>query len=528
MKLNRSISNTALLMTSIGGMVGSGWLFGPLYVSRIAGPSAIFAWILGGILMMFIALTFAEVSSSLPLSGGLVRFTHFTHDALVSFTISWMAWLSSVVVAPIETMALLQYASNYVPDLILHQNHTEVLSHFGMMVAALLMMLMIIINRFGAKVLGQTGVFISIIKLAVPLIALITLFIFSFHFSNFQHDGNFTPYGVKSILAALPIGGVIFSFIGYSPAIQLAGEAKTPHCAVPFAIIGSLIICIILYTLLQIVFVGSITPSALIHGWDKLTFSGVNGPFAGLASIFGLSWLMLLIYGDALISPFGTAFIYTATTSRMNFAMSQNGYLPKQMKKLNKNKTPLNAMILNYFVGLLLLLPFPGWQSMVGFLVTSIVIAYIAGPIALVVLRKQQPNLKRPFKLPYSKVIASIAFYVSNLLIYWTGWKTVEVVVFALLIGYVFLIAYKIIQNDRKIEIDLNHSWWLFPFIIGNAAISYFGSFGGKNIIPFGWDFLVIAIFSYAIFQCAVRSAKYKEGRETTIAVNDLKNFEHA
>ena len=95
MKLQRSLSSVALLFTAVGGIVGSGWLFGPYYVAQIAGPAAVLAWIVGGILMMFVALTFAELSTMYPVAGGMVHFGRLSHGSLLAYCIGWMVWLNS-------------------------------------------------------------------------------------------------------------------------------------------------------------------------------------------------------------------------------------------------------------------------------------------------------------------------------------------------------------------------------------------------------------------------------------------------
>ena len=81
----RSIGKISLLFTAIGGIIGSGWLFGPYYASQVAGPASLLSWVIGGVLMMLIALTFAELSAMLPLVGGVARFSHFSHGTFVQF-----------------------------------------------------------------------------------------------------------------------------------------------------------------------------------------------------------------------------------------------------------------------------------------------------------------------------------------------------------------------------------------------------------------------------------------------------------
>lgn len=509
MKLQRSIGSFALLFSAVGGIVGSGWLFGPLYASQIAGPGAILSWIIGGVLMMVIALTFAELATAFPLAGGMVRFAEMSHGPLMSFTIGWMVWLSSVVVAPVETLALIQYAANYIPQLIHKVNGTHVLTMYGLIVAAFLMLIMSYLNLQGAKFFSRTSSAIVIIKLVVPVLTLFVLLTVDFHSKNLTAAGGFIPYGWQSIFAALPLGGVIFSFIGYSPAIQLAGEAKNPQRAIPLAIIGSLAFCIVMYSLLQLAFIGSLKPAFLTNGWHNLSFSGDSGPFAGILTGLGILWLVFIIYGDAIISPFGTAFIYTASTARVNYALCQTGFFPQSWKKLNAKGVPTRAMAVNYLVGLLLFLPFPGWQSMVSFIISCFVISYSIGPIALITLRRFYPDQKRSFSLPFASAFTMLAFYICNLLIFWTGWHTVSRLLIALAIGFI-VFGYRYFQSeDIRKNTQWQRAWWLIPYFIGIGVISYLGSYGGgNNTLKFGYDFVVIALFSITIFCAAICTAK--------------------
>src|SRR3989344_3624762 len=163
MQFNRSISNTELLLSAVGGIVGSGWLLGPLLAAKIAGPAAIIAWVLGGLLMMTIALTYAELASMLPVAGGTIRFLQFSHGTLASFTIGWVAWLASAAVAPIETLALLHYASVYLPWLMHKVGGVAVLTWAGFGMAALIMLGMCIVNVVGVRILTKTNAAVVIL-----------------------------------------------------------------------------------------------------------------------------------------------------------------------------------------------------------------------------------------------------------------------------------------------------------------------------------------------------------------------------
>ena len=170
---------------------------------------------------------------------------------------------------------------------------------------------------------------------------------------------------------------------------------------------------------------------------------------------------------------------------------------------INKKGFPIAAIGLNFLLGMFLFLPLPGWQAMVSFLVSAVVISYAIGPISLLCLRAQLPDIYRPFRLPTANITCAAAFYCCNLISYWTGWDTIWKLAIAMAIGIalMFLAYFRgLIAKDR---FGLRSIFWLGPYLVGLFLISYLGSFGGKGYITFGWDFLVIGIFSMAILSLA-------------------------
>ena len=512
MKFQRAIGPLGLLFAGISSVIGSGWLFGPLFAAQIAGPAAIISWLLGGVLMIIIALTFAELGTAFPVAGGMIQFAEKSHGHMMSFLIGWMVWVSSVAVAPVETIGLIQYAANYIPGLVKMADGMRVLTLYGVIASALVMLVMCILNFYGARFFSRSNSVITVIKLIVPIITVIILLVFNFHASNFSFGtAQFAPFGWHGIFAALPLGGVIYSFIGSNTVLQLAGETKNPQRSIPLALIGAMIFCAILYVLLQVAFVGAISPAAFAEGWNKLHYAGDNGPFTGIMMAMGLHWFVLIIYADALISPFGTGYVFTASTARVGYALSEIGFLPKAFKKLTSKGVPMRGIILNFCIGLLLFLPFPGWQKLVSFVISCFIVSYIVGPISLIVLRKTEPEISRPFILPYARMIALLAFYICNLLIFWTGWQTVSKMMIILAIGmayycYTFYRSEKTFRQQQWLS-----SWWIIPYFAVLTGISYLGTFGeGKNYIPFGMDFAVIGVLTVVVFYLALRSSQKK------------------
>jgi amino acid transporter len=506
MELNRRFSPISLLMLSINGMIGSAWLFAPLYAAKIAGAGAIIAWIIGGGATALIALTFAELSVLLPVAGGTAQIPQLSHGSFTSFVLSWVAWLSALTMAPIEVQAVLQYASTYFPSLTHLVDGTPILTAFGMLWATVLMLALCIINIASFKGLIRFNFLLFLFKVCVIVLTIVMLMCTSFQTQNFAGISTATVSGSgwHTILAAVASGGVAFAFTGFKHGVELAGEAKRLAFAIPLAIVGSVVCCLVLYMGLQVAFIGALKPEALVNGWQHLSFAGDVGPFAGLAAGLGLIWLLKLLYVDAAVSPLGAGLIYVTSTSRILYAMSRIGYVPAFLARINKNNFPVAAIFANFAIGMSLFLPFKGWQAMVSFLVSAMVISYAMGPIALLCLRLELPNQVRHFRLPCSRLICLLAFYFCNLLSYWTGWETVNKLAIAMFIGLiVFAIAY-VRGKLKSNSIGLKSVLWIVPYLAGLTLISYFGAFGGLNVIPFAWDFLVIGIFSIVILYLAV------------------------
>jgi amino acid transporter len=507
MELHRRFSPLNLLMLSINGMVGSAWLFAPLYAAKIAGASAIYAWIIGGTATALIAITFAELSVLLPVAGGTAQIPKLSHGMLTSFMLSWIAWLSSLTMAPIEVQAVLQYASTYFTSLMHISNGIPVLSGIGLIWATLLMLTFCFINIASFKGLVRFNFVLFVFKVLVIILTIFALIAVSFHPENFM---GMTPGSATgswhSILSAVAAGGIAFAFTGFKHGVELAGETKKAQIAIPLAIVGSVVGCLILYLGLQIAFIGALEPSALKDGWAHLSFPGDVGPFAGLAAGLGLVWLLKLLYIDAAVSPSGAGLIYVTSTARILYAMGQIGYVPKFVTYLNKQNFPVTAILINFVIGMILFLPLPGWQAMVSFLVSGMVISYAMGPLALLCLRLELPEEKRAFRLPAANIFCAVAFYFCNLISYWTGWETMSKLAIAMVIGAVFF-AMACLRGKLKGSIGFKSAIWIIPYLSGLVLISYLGSFGGgKEIIPFGWDFLVIAVFSLVIMYLAIMS----------------------
>src|SRR5690606_13990678 len=151
--------------------------------------------------------------------------------------------------------------------------------------------------------------------------------------------------------------------------------------------------------------------------------------------------------------------------------MSQIGYMPRWLSKLNNQHFPVAAITVNFVLGMFLFLPLPGWQAMVSFLVSGMVLSYAMGPISLICMRYELPEQQRRFKLPAAHFICPLAFYFCNLLSYWTGWNTISKLAVAMLIGALFFVIAVFRGRLKEMPLGLVSSLWLVPYLGGLVLI---------------------------------------------------------
>ncbi len=503
--LRRDAGRIGLLFASLGGMIGSGWLFGALNAARIAGPAAVISWMIGGIAILLLAFVYAELTTMFPRPGAVIVFPKLCHGRLAAQVMSWINFLAYVSVAPVEAVAVVSYGDHFLPGLVVPAS--GVLTPAGLGAAVALMLVFIIINLLAIRLVLAVNNAITWWKLAVPLLTVIALILAHFRTANFTQYG-FAPAGIGGIFGAVAGSGIIFTFLGFRQAIELAGESANPKTALPFAILGSVLLCMLLYGGLQIAFIGALSPADLANGWSKITFPGISGPFAGLASTLGLTWLAILLYADAAISPSGTGIIYNTTAARVVFATADEGFLHKHFAKLSFAGVPVWALALSFAVGLLFLLPLPSWRLLVTYLSSIGVLAYGVGPVVLICFRTTLPerDFPRPFRLPYGIIIASMAFIVANFVVFWAGAAVVNHVFGGLLAVFIIYLLFQFVRHRGLTHLEWRGAWWLAPYFSGLWLITVLGPAKlshGIGAISGTLAACLIVVFSLCIIQLA-------------------------
>jgi amino acid transporter len=514
--LKRELGLVGATWASETSIIGSGWLFAPLFAALLIGGGSILAWVIAGVIVILLALCHAELGAMYPVSGGTARFPHFAFGSLAGVMFGFFAYMQAVTIAPVECFAFMNYASHFWPSIYDHK--TGNVTGVGFVLTIVLMAIFVAVNFLAMRVFARVNNVITWWKVAIPVFTILVLLFNGMHASNFT-AGGFLPGGAHGLFSAIVTSGIIFAYSGFEQCDQLAGEIKNPGRNLPLAIIISVLIGTAIYTLLEVVFIGAMPPALLTHGWTGFTDSAITAaPFAALAGAVALGWLANLLRVDAFISPAGTGLIYTTGTSRISYGLARNRYAPQIFGRVSKNGIPWVGLIGAFLIGLLFLLPFPSWHSLVGLITGASVLMYAGAPLSLGAFRGQVPEASRPYRMPAAAVLAPLAFIVASLLIYWSGWEVIWKLGIVLIIGYIVL-GVGMAFDPQRPPLDWKNAVWLPVWLIGLGIISWQGQFSGgavkppvnTNNIPFWWDIVVVAGFSLIIWIWAMRTKLPRE-----------------
>ncbi|MCK9366923.1 MAG: APC family permease [Metallibacterium scheffleri] len=510
----RDVGAIALLFTGLGSIIGSGWLFGAWRAAGLAGPGAIWAWVLGAAIITSIALTYSELGAMFPESGGMVRYGHYSHGSLVGFIAAWANWIAIVSVIPIEAEASVQYMASWPYAwaealFVHHPGGSGELTTPGLLIAAVLVGVFFLINFWSVKLFAHSNTAITWVKLVVPAATALALIASGFHRANFNVGVHGGPHAFDfaAILTAVATAGIVFSFNGFQSPVNLAGEARNPGRSVPFAVLGSIAIATVIYVLLQVAYLGAVPHDLLMRaGWHGIDF---RSPFAELALLLNLHWLALLLYADAFVSPSGTGITYTATTARMLVGMQRNGTLPAALGRVHARwGVPRPAMWLNLAVSYLFLFFFRGWGTLAAVISVATIISYLTGPVSAMTLRRTAPDLTRPLRIAALPLLAGVAFVMSTELLYWARWPLTGEIILLMVVALPVYFYYQARNGWRDFGRQLRGAWWLIAYLPTLALLSWLGStqFGGKGYLPYGWDLLVVAVIGLVFYVWGVRS----------------------
>ncbi len=406
--LKKDLSSIGLTMIVIGSCIGVGIFVTPARIFKDLPHHGfvMLAWLLGGIVTFFGAMTFSELSARFPKAGGVYVFLREAYGKMAGFLYGWIILL-------IVTTGALAALSVALTDFL--EYFFEMGDNLKRAIAIGTLLLLTGVNIIGVNISGLFAKLFTGLKL-LALIAIILLGIVFFDSAETSHQLNFNfsqaPDNIGSLIL-VAFTGVFFSFGGWHHATYLSGETKNPQSTVPKAMLfGTLTVT--LFYLLAVFAYSSLLPMDQIINSDRIAGDAVGNVIKGGGKLvaIGIS-----------ISIFGTIGIYTMTAPRIYYAMAKDGVFFKTLAKVHpKYKTPHYAMLFQCGWAILLIILFKDFHHLMTFATFMDILFMALAASTIFVFRRRNKDQSPAYKLklfpliPILYLIVAIAFVINMIL----------------------------------------------------------------------------------------------------------------
>lgn len=412
--LRRTLGALNLTTLGIGAIIGAGiFVLTGQAAAQYAGPAIVLSFIVAGIACAFAGLCYAEFASMIPIAGSAYTYAYATLGEFIAWIIGWDLILEYLFGASTVAVGWSGYVVSFLKDFgitiptmfssapLMHDQingwyTTGAIMNFPAMFIVAVMTTLLVI---GIRESANLNNLIVIVKIIVILLFIICGFAFV-NMDNWtpfipENTGTFGSFGWSGIARAA--GVIFFAYIGFDAVSTAAQEARNPQKDMPIGILGSLVVCTILYILVAFVMTG-------IVRYDLLNDPAPIAVAVNTAGE-GLEWLRPLIKIGAIAGLSSVILVMLMGQPRIFYSMSKDGLLPQNFSKVHKKfKTPYITTIVTGVIAMFVAGLFP--ISILGELVSiGTLLAFVIVCLGVLVLRYKRPELHRPFKTPLFPLI---------------------------------------------------------------------------------------------------------------------------
>jgi basic amino acid/polyamine antiporter, APA family len=431
--LKKSVGATQLTAMGVGAIIGTGIFVVIGKGAGIAGPGVILSFVLAAVACTFSALSYAELASSIPVSGSAYTYTYATLGELVAWIIGWDLILEyGVSVAGIAVgwggnlNAFLDAAFGFaLPDAIAKSPSEG--GVFNLPAVFVVLAITLLLVR-GVTESARVNLIMVAIKLAI-LTFFIVVAMANFSTRNFH---PFAPAGVHGITAAAAI--IFFAYIGFDAVSTGSEEARRPERDLPLAIIGSLLICTLFYVLTAVGALGIASPDQIKDSDAPLA--------AALDKGAGMGWAAGILALGAVIAITSVVLVILYGQTRIFFAMCRDGLLPERLATVNQRYGTPAVLTIGLGVLIAILAALVPLGTIVELVNIGTLFAFVLVNIGVIILRRTRPDMPRPYRVPWSPVLPILGVAFAVYLMSDLPWETWVRFVVWLVVGLVIYFLY--------------------------------------------------------------------------------------
>jgi len=449
--LKRTLGPANLIALGIGAIIGAGlFVRTAAAASEAAGPAVVVSFIIAAIGCAFAGLCYAEFAAMIPIAGSAYAYAYVTMGEFMAWIIGWALVLEYALASATVSIAWSEYLNNLLGGSIPYQwchspFETSAAGVTGIinLPALLILIILTLVLIKGTQESATLNAIIVFIKVSIVLIFIAIGW-------GFINDANYTPFMIPETMEGHEawnrhgwfgvLGGagiVFFAFIGFDAVSTAAQEAKNPKRDMPIGILGSLLVCTILYVLFSHVLTG-------VANWQEFKIAGKEASVAFAIKTYmpGYEWLATLVTVAILAGFSSVILVMLLGQSRVFYSMSKDGLVPKVFSELHpKFRTPFksNALLL-VFVGL-----FAGFVpgSVAGDLTSfGTLFAFVLVCAGVWVLRVKNPTAVRPFTTPLVPLVPILGILICSAMIISLGKETLISAGAWMIVGLVIYFVY--------------------------------------------------------------------------------------